>query len=243
MTMDTNTKTVVVIGHGRSGTSMVSGILNILGVKMDYVENPNKGNPKGDFESQKIVSINDSILREASGGKDYFLEVPEAEDIIETGEKYGKDILEYIKDKSGLWGFKDPRTSLTLSLYLPYLENLHIVHVSRDEDSVVASQFASSGDKYSKEDISRNHKEYENRIQEFKSVSSIPWIDVSFGEVVSSPTNQASRLADFLNIEMTEEKQEKIIEFVIPRDKIASEKKKASFFEFFRKVKNKLWKN
>jgi hypothetical protein len=240
--MDTNTKTVVVIGHGRSGTSMVSGMLNIIGVHMDFADNPNKGNPKGDFESQDIVLINDAILRKASGGEDYFRNIPSHENILIAGERYGKDILEYLKDKSGLWGFKDPRTSLTLSLYLPYLENLHIVHVSRKEDGVVKSQLSSSGDRYSEQDIRNNLSEYEKRIQEFKLLNSSPWVDVYFDNVIQEPIVQARRLADFLGLEISKETESKIQEFIIPRDKILKEKKKASISEFLRKVKNKIWK-
>jgi hypothetical protein len=241
MTMDTSTKTVVVIGHGRSGTSMVSGILNIVGVKMDFVHNPNKGNPKGDFESQEVVRINDAILREANGDLDYFLKVPSHEEVLAVGERYGKDILEYLKDKSGLWGFKDPRTSLTLSLYLPYLENLHVVHVYRNKESVVASQLASSKDKFTKNDIEKNLAEYEQRISEFKELSSVPWIDVSFEGVLQNPVAEAKRLADFVGIS-TGGFEEDVKDFVIPREKIQSEKKRAGFKELLRKIKSKLWK-
>ena len=42
-------KTVVVIGRSRTGTSMLSGILSKLGVFMGEVDNPTVFNPKGSF--------------------------------------------------------------------------------------------------------------------------------------------------------------------------------------------------
>jgi hypothetical protein len=59
----------------------------------------------------------------------------------------------------------------------------------------------------------------------------LPWISVSFEDVIHQPLKEAGRLADFLELELTEEKIEAIERLVIPRDRIAKEKKRVrSFF-------------
>ena len=62
-----NKSPIIVLGKGRSGTSMVSGILEILGVDMNAEHNPNFGNPKGDFECKVVRDINYHIYELARG--------------------------------------------------------------------------------------------------------------------------------------------------------------------------------
>jgi len=61
-------KTVIVLGMHRSGTSMVSGVLNILGVDIgkDLLGN-HWSNPLGHFENNDFRNLNTQILKEAGG--------------------------------------------------------------------------------------------------------------------------------------------------------------------------------
>jgi hypothetical protein len=48
------TRPIVVIGHPRSGTSLVCGLLNRAGVWCGFMREPDATNPKGDFENEQL---------------------------------------------------------------------------------------------------------------------------------------------------------------------------------------------
>lgn len=58
---------IIVLGSGRSGTSMLTGILNnagyFTGERSNYLKT-NKSNPKGFFEDYEVNTINEDILNE-----------------------------------------------------------------------------------------------------------------------------------------------------------------------------------
>ncbi|HMB65244.1 MAG TPA: hypothetical protein VKO42_00060, partial [Patescibacteria group bacterium] len=67
-----NFKTVVVIGMHRSGTSLVAGIMQCLGVDMgSNLLSGNRGNPLGFFEDEDILDLNKRILGQKDNVVDY----------------------------------------------------------------------------------------------------------------------------------------------------------------------------
>jgi hypothetical protein len=58
----------------------------------------------------------------------------------------------------------------------------------------------------------------------------LPSINVSFEDVVSQPMREAEKLANFLQLSLTEEKRAQIDKSVIGRDRIAGEKARAKGF-------------
>jgi hypothetical protein len=58
----------------------------------------------------------------------------------------------------------------------------------------------------------------------------LPTLTVAFEDVVSQPMEEAARLANFLHLELTEEKRNELESMVIPRDRIAREKARAAGF-------------
>src|SRR6476620_10192372 len=54
---------LVVLGMHRSGTSLLAGVLGLLGTSLPkHMLPPNFANPKGFFEPQKIVGLHDDML-------------------------------------------------------------------------------------------------------------------------------------------------------------------------------------
>lgn len=54
----------IILGSGRSGTSMVAGTLAQAGYYMgDSLLPPTEGNPKGYFESREVEAVNDGLVR------------------------------------------------------------------------------------------------------------------------------------------------------------------------------------
>ena len=128
----------VIIGMHRSGTSLVSELLSGLGVDM--------GAEGGLWEDRCFVDLNRSILADAGGD---WVHPPDHGAIVDAGCDYVAEIESLIADRmaqagnadagASRWGWKDPRTSLTLSCYLPFLPDLRFVFVKRRKEDVVAS--------------------------------------------------------------------------------------------------------
>lgn len=158
-------KTFVVLGMHRSATSLVSkGLSNEINMGASF--QPMEDNPKGHLENWNIVAVNDEILSLAGGSWD---NPPSHKSIMKVkGSKVELDI-NYICNKFNMsgdnWGFKDPRTCLTIDLWLPYLINPHFVCVYRDPMQVAESLKARNG--FTIEKGLRLAKEYNKRIAQF----------------------------------------------------------------------------
>lgn len=142
-------RAVCILGMHRSGTSMVSRSLNLLGVNLGEKTNlvgKGKHNQKGFWEYRKITRTQESLLREFGHNWSIPKSLPrnwwrrkkikpylkKLEEIVETDFKDAK-----------LWGWKDPRNSLTLPIWKDILSkrnvDLSYVIVVRNPLDVAAS--------------------------------------------------------------------------------------------------------
>jgi hypothetical protein len=136
-------KQILVMGMHRSGTSMVSRILNLMGCyysSEDQVMLPTEVNPKGFWERKDVMNLNDKILNDhhATWDDPYKLK-----DIKINNLLYSKDIknIIYKLEPHRPWFIKDPRFCLTYSCWANELEhNLNIV-VLRNPLAVSISLF------------------------------------------------------------------------------------------------------
>jgi hypothetical protein len=147
-------KNCLVMGAGRSGTSMVAGALSGAGYFMgEKMLQPTPRNPKGYFESEVIEIINEDILktivprrplgilgnfkknrpREAQ----YWLaRVP-----LNTKIRCSEDIPSRIESciQKQPFCFKDPRFSYTLPIWKPFLKNTVFICVFRHPAKTASS--------------------------------------------------------------------------------------------------------
>ena len=113
---DKSNKTYVVLGAPGAATSFVTKCLMKGGVNMRG-ENDRRFNTF--YENSDFVNLNIDILREAGGGG---ANPPSEKDILEV--KADSRIKKLInKYKGRFWGWKDPKTSLTIKKYLPHLKD------------------------------------------------------------------------------------------------------------------------
>ena len=132
-------KTFIVLGMHRSATSLVAKALSqeiCLGT--NFLP-PASSNPKGFFEDRDFVNLNNRILRKAGGS---WKMPPSEEKILKLAPIFGPMIKAMLEDKFKnelFYGWKDPRTTLTIKLYLPYLENPHFISCFRNPDEVARS--------------------------------------------------------------------------------------------------------
>src|SRR5713226_5579370 len=138
-------KVVCVLGMHRSGTSLVTRILNLLGVYLGtepQLPTPAQDNPKGHWEHGIFRELNDEILARHGGTWD---QPPR----LSTGWEAnpGLDDLKHrastlIQDEfahAEIWGWKDPRTCLTLPFWQQLLPETHYVVCLRNPVDVAHS--------------------------------------------------------------------------------------------------------
>lgn len=138
----------IVIGMHRSGTSFVAKLLHESGIFMGAERDHNE-------ESIPFLSVNQRALA-TCGGSWIDPVIPEREhwttekDIglyvnhfaLDVGRYRfaGRDrptLIKWFHDKP--WGFKDPRSTLTLAMWLNMFPRARVIHVVRNSDAVIRS--------------------------------------------------------------------------------------------------------
>ena len=146
-------KNVLILGSGRSGTSMIAGMLSNSGFYMGgnlYGARPI--NPKGIFESWEINGINEELLSGVTPKRPPFLgwffrdrpilgqrwlsRIPVNTQIVSTAS-INQRIEEVTKKVP--FCYKDPRFSYTLPVWKPFLRNTVFLCVFRDPRVAVRS--------------------------------------------------------------------------------------------------------
>jgi len=119
-------KCLVVLGMHRSGTSALTGVLNIMGVNLgdELLPPAEKINPKGFFENQKILNINEIILqRLGSSWDDLFFYYNDNWQQKSELKECQEDALFFIDSEFknvSLFAIKDPR----INRLLPFWQNI-----------------------------------------------------------------------------------------------------------------------
>ncbi|MCC2670675.1 MAG: Sulfotransferase family [Armatimonadetes bacterium] len=153
---------VIVIGMHRSGTSLISGILGMLGVYIGpefhgrrstlHTQATDAERVSGYAESAAFFRLNELLLRTSKSGwnrVEPFLELRDdarwagwatAGLRMATHRSLVHDYLDPLPDTyTGPWGWKDPRNSLTLPLWLRLFPEARIIDVRRGQEAVVDS--------------------------------------------------------------------------------------------------------
>jgi hypothetical protein len=152
MSLSAATQPVILLGMHRSGTAMIARLLEVLGLFQG-------SELQEDHESVWFLELNDLILRRVNAAWDQpepicsFLENPEAFDLTlrcladdlsssRTREFLGKkwslkagSLLSHAQP----WGWKDPRTIFTLSLWLALFPQARLVYIVRNGVDVASS--------------------------------------------------------------------------------------------------------
>jgi predicted O-methyltransferase YrrM len=140
-------KNIVILGSGRSGTSLTAGLFATAGYFMgDKLYDLRESNPKGFFEDPEINGVNEEIIsalplelryNETFQQGQYWLSrvVPGA------SPKRDPEVLRRIQSliARGPFCFKDPRFSYTLPIWRPFLADTLFICVFRDPATTVRS--------------------------------------------------------------------------------------------------------
>jgi len=140
---------VVIVGMHRSGTSMVAKLLQQAGLHLgdeSVLMPPAEENSEGFYEHLGFVSLNDEVLNAAGAGWD----CPPPPGVDWTGATFDAfrgeaRSLAAPLATAGAWGWKDPRTSLTLPFWESAIGPLRTVVVVRNPLEVVTSLHRRNG--------------------------------------------------------------------------------------------------
>ncbi len=127
------TRSILVLGCPRSGTSCVAGVLWRLGVDMGsgHLQPADRSNPGGYYEDLRWQKLNKGITGIRYGTN----EVSEITDEQKAKYHYLAKKCEAGAERHGqIWGFKNPRACFTARFIWPHLEDVRIVLTSRKEE-------------------------------------------------------------------------------------------------------------
>jgi hypothetical protein len=202
---------VCVAGMHRSGTSMVARLLGTLGMSLGLEKHlvaPQKDNPEGYFENGSMALFNDSLLAALGGGWD---SPPEPDFSV-----LGQDSLEWFraraklltaaiastKSSSNVWGWKDPRNSLTLPFWHEVLPEMKVVVVVRDPGDVAYSLKQRGGYHTTELGLNLWHTYYE-RI--FSSLAEKKFHVIRYESVFEQPDAEIERLGRFIGVDIDDD--------------------------------------
>lgn len=214
----TTTRSVVVLGMHRSGTSVVAGILHALGVNMgpsDAAEGwtgRHWSNPTGHFENRAFVDLD---LRMLGGDATGLRGPPRWEDLPMRAEQFRPEIERLLAvSEAPLWGWKDPWTVLTLPAFLPLLHAPSFVIVRRSWDEILASLKKRAGPE--DELIASLLATFERRLDELeRSLAPRPVLTIDYAEVLADPRTVIDKLVRFLALTPTREELERAFGMVL----------------------------
>jgi hypothetical protein len=201
---------VIVMGPYRSGTSLVSQLLNGLGVEFGPHEAfqlpADRYNPGGYFQRKDVVDMNRNLIRMASGS---LASPPDPETLQKEvhPDLFATVDMAWTRE-THLWGVKDPRFSITLLAWvragiLP-ADSVRIVRVRRSLDaiarSVVAHKEVGSFCGYDLNQAKDMAERYDHYAGWHTQHLSLPSIEVSYDELVKRPADVVTQLATFMGI-------------------------------------------
>ena len=136
---------ICIIGMHRSGTSLVTRLLNLCGLDLgpsDQLMSGNETNPGGHFENLNFTyKINDSLLQHFEGAWDHPPNLREGWEYDSSIDQIVEEARELVRSfsKSKHWGWKDPRTTLLLPFWKSLVPNLRFVICVRSPLEVAKS--------------------------------------------------------------------------------------------------------
>jgi regulator of replication initiation timing len=134
---DSSANAVLILGMHRSGTSYLARLLQESGVFIgDRLVGPQRGNPRGHFEAEEFLAFHQRLIQERrkderrAFDEDLLVQAPLEEAFSAAEAEEAERLLGKLR-RSGLYGWKEPRTCLFLSAWRQLLPDARSVVVFR----------------------------------------------------------------------------------------------------------------
>jgi hypothetical protein len=139
---------LIILGMHRSGTSLLTGLLSQVGVKMGRrLYAPQKGvNEKGFWEHEDIVDTHDELLLHLGSQWDDLLPLGKEWWKADVARPFADRLISLVRrdfSNTSVWALKDPRMCRLLPLWFPILASQQVspvfICMNRNPFEVVAS--------------------------------------------------------------------------------------------------------
>jgi hypothetical protein len=136
---------IIITGMHRAGTTMLSQILEKKGFFLGVNKDRNN-------ESKHLITINNWLLNSVGARWDY----PKNIDVLIENDKMKKMVTDYLHEQvmglngkvkywggrtQRLWGWKDPRNTFTLPIWLKVFPEAKVINITREPMDVAASLY------------------------------------------------------------------------------------------------------
>jgi len=135
---------VCITGTHRSGTSMITRLLNLSGLYLGTDNDINVhgiDNPEGFWENLQFVKLNEEILSAHGGAWDMPPSLSANWELSPETTPFHDRAKQIIRqfENHGLWGWKDPRNSLTIDFWKTLLPEMKVLICLRNPLDIVRS--------------------------------------------------------------------------------------------------------
>lgn len=186
---------LLVMGMGRSGTSLLMQVLQAAGFDCGsgWIAD-NENNPRGYFELKSVMNFNISLLKQASGDEESLYPLPSVEAI---NHFIGHPIP--FQFPAHDFAVKDPRFSLTLPVWEPYLKqhDCRILFCRRNPEAIAESMARA----YHIELQTSRHiiDEYIRRAEENTARFQIPLQDIVYEDWFTNPSANIEQIEKLID--------------------------------------------
>ncbi len=199
---------LIIIGMHRSGTSLVAKVLEKAGIFMGVVKDHN-------YEAMHFLSLNQQTLWAAGGSwlkpvipeKIHWKTFPKEELFCEHFRLNTKAQQILYQRFPRDWGWKDPRNTFTLPMWLSLFPDAKVLHVFRDEKEVLKSlqsRNLKKGEVFDERLVDEDFcqkliKKYVKTARSYSKVSGLNYLEISYHKIVELDKPEILKLSDFSN--------------------------------------------
>lgn len=190
----------------RSGTSLVTKVLEKSGIFMGVIKDHN-------YEAMHFLSLNQQTMWAAHADwqeprvpeKIYWKTMPADVLFYEHFRTYGRMAKLMLRLKSPAWGWKDPRNTFTLPMWLELYPKAKVIHVIRNAENVSASLAKRNlviGEVHdprldNPEFNLQLWKTYVDQGRSYKSTLGDRYLEIQYEDIISLATEPISQLEKF----------------------------------------------
>jgi hypothetical protein len=198
---------IAILGMHRSHTSLCAGMLDKCGVELgsEHFFPSSEDNPEGYFEDERFLDINDGLLQAMGGSWENPPALPPRWFTSEALAKLRDQAADLVRVKGTdqPWGWKDPRTCLTLEVWRDLLPDLRAVLCIRHPAEVAYSLMRRRYNSMPREDGLALWLQYHEIM--LPNLETLPHIVSHTDSFFTDPGSEFKRIVAFLELHPSEE--------------------------------------